>query len=366
MGSSQTKNPHSVVEVSSSAETDHQTIKEAIQLSTYFSDKEKDSTDDTSENRCIRSVHSVHGSPIAAPTFSTSDANDPITTKCVSCAVYDKQDVYHWELIDSNVLQTALNFREELIPWKNTKNELKKKVHTINKGYLSLRLDSLKNESEAKKIRDLFKEAMQQCKPELIIKAYSLSKLFSGLLNNDMARIVLHDIAKGCSKFSCDTLYTTQDGTKSIASILFYHPEFITYEGTVYRGMFSRGSLTHIQVNHCIMTNTFLSTSKSVEVADTFSGYDRLQQCLLWGATEDDASIFCTYIIKNINGHRRALDISGISRFPDEEEVLLMPYSVFLVTKRETIELPNKGGKRIELELEECDEAQLRSSLTQQ
>ncbi|CAF1463967.1 unnamed protein product [Rotaria sp. Silwood1] len=181
-----------------------------------------------------------------------------------------------------------------------------------------------------------------------------------------MARIVLHDIEKGCSKFSCDTLYTAQDGTKSIASIFFYHPRFITHQGTVYRGLFDSRALRNIQVNCYIMTNTFLSTSKRPEVADTFAAYDRDMQKLDKEGKAGEVSIGCTYIIKNINGNRRAIDISGISEHPHEEEVLLLPYSVFRVTKIETIELPNNKEKRIEIEFEECDPAQLRTSLNYQ
>ncbi|CAF1247215.1 unnamed protein product [Rotaria sordida] len=181
-----------------------------------------------------------------------------------------------------------------------------------------------------------------------------------------MARIVLHDIHKGCSKFSCDTLYTTQDGTKSIASILFYHPGFTTYQGTVYRGIFDSRELVNIQVNRCIMTNTFLSTSKLPEIADIFASYNRTEQKLDREGKEGEVSIGCTFIIKNIDGHRRALDISGISEYPYEEEVLLLPYSVFLITKRETIELQNNKGNRIEIEFEECDQAQLTASLSHQ
>ncbi|CAF1527287.1 unnamed protein product [Rotaria sp. Silwood1] len=174
-----------------------------------------------------------------------------------------------------------------------------------------------------------------------------------------MARIVLHDIYQGCTNFSCDTLYTAQDGTKSIASILFYHPKFVTYQGTVYRGIFDSRALANIQVNGYIMTNTFLSTSKLPEIADIFAAYNRTEQKLDREGKEGEVSIGCTFIIKNINGNRRALDISGISERLDEDEVLLLPYSVFRITERKTIELQNNKEKRIEIEFEEYDQAQL-------
>ncbi|CAF0940896.1 unnamed protein product [Rotaria sordida] len=64
------------------------------------------------------------------------------------------------------------------------------------------------------------------------------------------------------------------------------------------------------------MTNTFLSTSKLPEIADIFASYNRTEQKLDREGKEGEVSIGCTFIIKNIDGHRRALDISGISEYP--------------------------------------------------
>ncbi|CAF2641520.1 unnamed protein product [Rotaria sp. Silwood2] len=204
------------------------------------------------------------------------------------------------------------------------------------------------------KIRDLFNQAMEKSDPNYILQAYTAEQKFTHLLNKDMARNVSHDIHQGCTKFGCDTLYTTEDGIKSIASIFFYHPKFITHAGKVYRGKFEKFELEHYQVNQCIMTKTFVSTSKDPNAAEFYSGYDRQKRKLLWEDEEKKISIFWTIIIKNLNGIRRALDISNRSQFPDEQEVLLLPYSVFTITKKEIIELEN--GKRIEIELEEYEE----------
>ena len=104
------------------------------------------------------------------------------------------------------------------------------------------------------------------------------------------------------------------------------------------------------------MANTFISTSKRPNIADIFSAYDQSNQtpnhqdqiCIL---------IYCIYIIKNLNGTCRALDISSISKHP---EVLILPYSVFRITKRRTIQFSNTQSKRIEIELEEYDESELK------
>ena len=288
-----------------------------------------------------------------------------------SCELNEVRSFYDWELLNTNVPWTASKFREELVPWNDDKKKLQNKLYSIYKGYLTIRLRELKKnkdfilDKDADRIRDLFYQAYKKCDPKLMLEAYSINQSFCKFLNNDMARIVLHDIYHGCSKFSCDTLYTTQDGTKSIANILSHHPEFQTYEGTVYRGMVLPIDLGHMQVNHCIMTKTFLSTSKNRHAAEMFAGYDRSDDTLD-STDETITSILCTYIVKNINGKRRALDMSCISTIKDEEEVLLLPYSIFLITKHEFIDVGNSNRKRIEIEFEECDNEQLKLSLNEQ
>ena len=294
---------------------------------------------------------------------STSPAGETtprVNTEHGNCDLCEQGVRYQWELVDSNVLQTALNYRKELISWNNNEKKLRNKMYTIKKGYLNLRLDDLDDKASIQPIRDFFDKAIKECKPEFIIKAYTISQKFSQLLNNDMARIIRHDIYKGCSLFSCDSLYTAQDGTKSIASILCYYPGFVAYAGEVYRGIYGVDEFTHMQENECIMLNTFVSTSKGIETSDVFSAYDRDKKNLCQPNSQGMISIGLTFRIKNINENRRAIDISSISTKEEgEDEVLLMPYSVFLITKRETIEFANQNAKRIEMELEEYDPTKL-------
>ncbi|CAF2037864.1 unnamed protein product [Rotaria magnacalcarata] len=311
-------------------------------------------------------VGSFGTSSPAASSIVISNADTPDTTKCDSCDFSITRPRYNWELVDEHVIKIALNFREELIPWNDDKKKLKKKISSISKGYLTLGLQHMTDTNIISDLRDLFNKAKEECDPCYIVEAYCKSQSFTQCLNDSMARIILHDISQGCTKFSCDTLYATEDGTKSIASIFFYHQKFITYTGTVYRGAFNQMNFEHIKVKECIMINTFLSTSKSKTVANKFAAYDEDTQKL---DKENDPGVLSslfTFIVKNIDGNRRALDISGYSRIPDEEEVIILPYSTFLVTKKETIALRTAKGKRIEIELEECDENQLRSSLNQQ
>ncbi|UJR07868.1 hypothetical protein I4U23_012150 [Adineta vaga] len=313
------------------------------------------STNETWFARVIR-LFTNNRSHSAESSSSIDNADDDnlINGKCSSCNLMEKDEKYDWELASPRALQRARSFTEELQPWYKSDKEFQKRVYTIIKGYLTIGLERLKNEIIADKIRKLFKQAMEKSDPEYIIKAYTSDASFTELLNRDMARNVLHDINQGCSKFVCDTLYTTEDGVKAIAGIFYHHSKVKTYSGVVYRGMLRDCELEHLQVNKCIITLTFLSTSIDCKITDSFSGYDSDHKKLAWPEDSKRISILLKFTIKNRYGTRRAFDISDMSQMDDEKEILLLPYSVFQITKRETIEL--EIGKRIEIELEDYDE----------
>jgi hypothetical protein len=205
--------------------------------------------------------------------------------------------------------------------------DFKQKLYSIQKGYINTRLENICT-IDAARIHDYFNRALLQQEPQYIVTAYTVCQNFSELLNTDMARNVIHDLKNGCSKFSCDCLYSTEDGTKSITNILLHHPKFekFCFKGKVYRGIVvPKNALDHYNVGSCIITTTLLSTSKDPAVARTF--------CEKGISNSSKHSFFCIYEI--LNDDRTALDISTISEFEDEDEVLILPYSAFLITKIE-------------------------------
>ncbi|UJR11232.1 hypothetical protein I4U23_015414 [Adineta vaga] len=159
--------------------------------------------------------------------------------KCKSCSLINDKTFYEWELINENASQIALRFRRELKPliFMN-ENDFKQKLYSIHKGYIKTRLQHIST-ADHERISSYFKRALYEHKPYYIITAYTICQSFTELLNQDLARNVIHDIKNGCSKFSCDCLYSTEDGTKSITNIFFYHPKFreLSYKGEVYRGI---------------------------------------------------------------------------------------------------------------------------------
>ena len=243
-----------------------------------------------------------------------------------SCSLFNDNTFYEWELVDRNASQKALRFRHELQSSKSmSKKDLKQKLYSIQKGYINTRLGNVCTDDDIR-IHAYFNRALLQQEPQYIVTAYTICQKFSELLNTDMARNVIHDLKNGCSKFSCDCLYLTEDGTKSITNILLHHPKFakLSFKGKVYRGIVvPKNALDHYDVGSCIITTTLLSTSKNPTVARTF--------CEKGISNPSKQSFFCIYEI--LNDDRTALDISTISEYEDEEEVIILPYSAFRITK---------------------------------
>jgi hypothetical protein len=96
-----------------------------------------------------------------------------------------------------------------------------------------------------------------------------------------------------------------------------------------------------VSVGSRILNTAFLSTSKDKTTVDLLSGQSQ----------EKDIAL-CTYIVKNENYRRTALDIGHLSCFPDEREVLILPFTVFRV---ENITVPPDRSQPIEIKLIEED-----------
>ena len=260
--------------------------------------------------------------------FENTTFSSESKLNCKSCSLVNSNTMYEWELVDRNASEKALQFRREFKVSPSTHSKIwKKKFYSLTKSYLPVHRQDL---SVAKSvfIDQCFQRALREQNPNYLAKAYTSCQNFSRSLNLDMARNVIHNLTNGCSQFSCQCLYSTEDGTKSIANIFLHHPNFqqLSFQGQVYRGIpLTKDKLDHYRVGSCIITTTFLSTSKSSSVARMFSGESERKR--------SQHSFFCTYTI--VSNGRTAIDISQLSVYPEEEEVLILPYSTFLITKIE-------------------------------
>ncbi len=105
--------------------------------------------------------------------------------------------------------------------------------------------------------------------------------------------------------------------------------------------MITNNDLGQYKIGKRILTKTFSSSSKQLRVALRFLRKNRDAGARL--------SAICIYEIRN---QRTALDIEHISVYPEEEEVLILPYSAFKI-----IDIQQNKDKtpRVEIQLRECE-----------
>jgi hypothetical protein len=130
-------------------------------------------------------------------------------------------------------------------------------------------------------------------------------------------------------------------------ALLYFRPEFDEYifKGEVYRGMHfsNEHELFKYIVGSKVMNTTLLSTSKTKSIAQLFSLTAKQQE-----NNTNELSIFCTYVIVN---DRTALNIEKLSVIPDEQEVIIMPFSAFRVEK---VTRNSQQQSNVEITLIEC------------
>lgn len=98
----------------------------------------------------------------------------------------------------------------------------------------------------------------------------------------------------------------------------------------------------YVEGSH-MMNTSFLSTSKKEQVAKIFLANEQNEQCI--------AGLF-TYKIENINNQRTAIDISSTSYFPEEEEIVILPFSAFRVV---SVTPPTDPSMPYEIFMEEVE-----------
>ncbi|CAF4246062.1 unnamed protein product, partial [Adineta steineri] len=126
--------------------------------------------------------------------------------------------------------------------------------------------------------------------------------------------------------------------------IIARHPklETLSYTGVVFRGMMiTNDDLKQYKIGTRILTKTFSSTSKQLNMALTFLDYNI--------DANDRLSVICRYEIRN---QRTALNIEDISLFKEEREVLILPYSAFKIIN---IKFDKDNSPQITVELKECE-----------
>jgi hypothetical protein len=230
-----------------------------------------------------------------------------------------------------NAYRIAYENLEHMKRWL-LKVPLKKLLNEMKIGYIDkMKLSYKKSEDD---LQNYLKPAFDNQDLVALIKAYSSGGTgFCTKLNYDLA-----EIGSNFRFLSTQNLFNSGYldneppkglGQHIFAAILINHPYFQSYYYTgdpTHRGMkITPEDLAQYKVDSIVLTRSFLSTSKAKNVAEVFKG----DAGPLTVDADGKLPVQCVYKVIN---PRSSLNIETISVFPEEEEVLILPFVVFRIT----------------------------------
>lgn len=249
----------------------------------------------------------------------------------------DHSEPIEWIKVDSNAHHLAAVNRQSVNDWNNH-TWIQMTIDFITSDYINQDLADVQGIDE---IKWFFNKAKTEQDPVYILKAYSAETGFYTRLNTQLAVDQLTDGHEQDNSWW---------GRHHILRIIVGHPRLEKYVfiGMTFRGMnISSNDLAQYNVGTRLMTKSFLSTSKNQSIAEAFAICRSVDH-----KTDINLPALCIYTIKN---RRTAYDIEKISEYSPEKEVLVIPYSAFIVKGMEQHQLPSENGIMVTIELEECD-----------
>ncbi|CAM2712421.1 unnamed protein product [Rotaria socialis] len=238
-----------------------------------------------------------------------------------------------WVVAGANGDYLAHRVRDILAPHAK-RTDIDKLITDARRNYIE---KELTKKTDILSIGDLFDKAANKKDPKFLLQAYTAETEFYRVLNVNLAQAQLDEsgsvtlqINKYCSW---------------IVGIIAHHPclDRFNFSGKCYRGMsINKSDLEKYKEGTRILTKSFLSSSKDRDVATNFADTS---------ASNDKISVLCIYDVRN---RRSALHLAEISMFPDEKEVLIMPYTAFKI-----MEVAHLYGHNVKIEaeinLKECE-----------
>jgi hypothetical protein len=292
--------------------------------------------------------------PLSSTSSETSRESDleKLRREIENLGVYDLHDLLRqqnriewceWHLnIDENdnAIKIAKNFHQDFKKLKSSSSIIDQ-IDTIEETFLKF----MPIDNDWNGIRSYFKQAQKDDDPLLIIKAYTLAQQLSRRINTHSAVNTYHTLKLYCTLLNCPILAQTQEYTEAITRILF-HPKLdnrLVRRGTVYRGIAleDKKLVANYKEGATIITTTFLSTSPNPRVAECFNETFH----------ENAISIFCIYNINNTTRHT-ALNVTDLSVYTDEEEILILRYVPFTIRSVKRM----ADGRRMEICFDECED----------
>ncbi|CAF4163343.1 unnamed protein product, partial [Adineta steineri] len=143
-----------------------------------------------------------------------------------------------------------------------------------------------------------------------------------------------------------------------IVTLLINHPDVrqYKYKGVTYRGMLmSPNDLKPYRIGNYILNKSFVSTSKDRAVARMYAGtgQENVLGRILNYHDPSEVPVILKFTIKQDD---TGVDIKHMSVVEDEEEVLILPFSVFQVKDRIENGSNTDCPALIEIDLEQCED----------
>ena len=269
-------------------------------------------------------------------------------------------DHIEWSLSGDNLIKKAKEFREQIDLYKTYNNHhhsITKLLIEIIEYYLKEYLVEQENfsKNEINELEFYFKQGIEE-KNYLIyfVKAYTLTNNFHRILNKHLALYILHYFDP--QPYPClKTKYRLINCLAHIVTLLINHPDIhkYRYTGITYRGLFMKeDDLECYSIGNHILNRSFVSTSKNRSIAQLFSDSGHLKDT----SNQHDLEKVRVLLKYTIKQNQTSIDIEHISMIPDEEEVLILPFSVFQVKDRIENCLNVSSPMIVEIDLEECED----------
>ena len=223
------------------------------------------------------------------------------------------------------IQKTVNKIRKDLfhdIPWPERKADLIPIDDFPQEPSESNRLSAL-----ALAIRYL-QEAAFEDDPTYLIRAYTLESPFYTLVNRYLCLGGSHDAVKK---------FRRRWGGYFVGSIL-HHPKLQEYRflgGFTYRGInILEEKFSKYEVGMAMATKTFQSSSRKPGVAQGFLKLEHFD--------EEGRLVIPVFVTCRLVDHLAGLKIRKISRYPDEEEVLILPGTLFYVVSIDATARPRR------------------------
>ncbi|UJR16654.1 hypothetical protein I4U23_003554 [Adineta vaga] len=249
-----------------------------------------------------------------------------------------------WCLSGSDMIKKRKQFREQIDLYKTYDNKnhlITKLLIEITDYYLKdylIRSEHFTKEQTEK----LAKTFQKQLTNKIILNS------FYRVLNEHIA-LYIFDYFDVNSYYASPKKYRLINCLVHIVTLLINHPDIYEHQylGTVYRGLSMKtNDFKHYTIGNHILNRTFLSTSKKEDVARFFAK-ENFGQINIDDYHQSKVSVLSKYSIKQ---NKTAINTAEMSKIPDEEEVLILPFAVFEVKNK----IKCTASVQYEIELKEC------------